>query len=154
MTINYCMKEWLRKQSLIVVLALVAICLIPVVYKELFDDFSLGRIISSALYVLPLCFLLASIRKKWIFIVFSSVLMVTSFLETMMVLLYKNYLIAGNILAILGTTADEGTGFVLSSLSKVPLALPVILVFVFLLLTYRPAVSKKESTYKKCLREE
>lgn len=35
MTINYCMKEWLRKQSLIKVLALVAICLIPVVYKEL-----------------------------------------------------------------------------------------------------------------------
>ena len=86
------MKEWLRKQSLIKVLALVAICLIPVVYKELLDEFSLGRVISSALYVLPLCFLLASIRKKWIFIVFSSVLMVTSFLETMMVLLYKNYL--------------------------------------------------------------
>lgn len=145
MTINYCMKEWLRKQSLIKVLALVAICLIPVVYKELLDEFSLGRVISSALYVLPLCFLLASIRKKWIFIVFSSVLMVTSFLETMMVLLYKNYLIAGNILAILGTTADEGTGFVLSSLSKVPLALPVILVFVFLLLAYRPAVFCKRN---------
>ena len=139
------MKEWLRKQSLIKVLALVAICLIPVVYKELLDEFSLGRVISSALYVLPLCFLLASIRKKWIFIVFSSVLMVTSFLETMMVLLYKNYLIAGNILAILGTTADEGTGFVLSSLSKVPLALPVILVFVFLLLAYRPAVFCKRN---------
>ena len=135
------MKKWLGKQSLGLVLALCVICLIPVVYKELLDDFSFGKVISSALYVLPLCFLLAAIREKWIFIVFSSVLTVTSFLETMMVLLYKNYLIAGNILAMLGTTADEGTGFVLGALSKVPLALPVVLTFALLLFIYRPTVS-------------
>lgn len=137
------MKEWLRKQSLVTVLALVVICLIPVVYKELLDGFSLGRVLSSVLYVLPLCFLLVSIRKKWLFVILSSVLVVTSFLETMMVLLYKNYLIAGNILAILGTTADEGIGFVLSSLGKVPLALPVVLLFVLLLVVFRPTSSWK-----------
>lgn len=139
------MKEWLRKQSLAVVLALGVICLIPVVYKEVLDGLSFGRILSSVLYVLPLCFLVASICKKWLFLVVSSILTITSFLETMMVLLYKNYLIAGNILAILGTTADEGTGFVLSSLGKVPLALPVVLAFAFLLYVYRPFFSWKRN---------
>lgn len=130
--------EWLRKQSLVTVLALVVVSLIPVVYKEALDGFSFNRVLSSVLYTLPLCFLLASVRKKWIFVMLASVLTITSFLETMMVLLYKNYLIAGNILAIFGTTADEGTGFVLSSLSKVPLALPVILGGLFVV--YRPVL--------------
>lgn len=66
------MKEWLRKQSLATVLALVVICLIPVVYKELLGGFSFARILSSVLYVLPLCFLLESVRKKWLFVMLSS----------------------------------------------------------------------------------
>lgn len=100
------------------VFLLLLICLIPIVYKEALseDGFSLSRIISSVLYTLPVCFLLACIKKKRVFVVLSSILMVVSFFETIMVVLYKNFLIAGNIISALNTTADEGSGFVMSSL--------------------------------------
>lgn len=139
------MKYFEKWNNLLVVFGLVVICLIPVFYKELADGFSLGRVLSSVLYVLPVCFLVASIRKKWLFVVVSCFLVLTSFLETMMVLLYNNYLIAGNILAIFGTTADEGMGFVLSTLYKVPLTFPLILVFAFVLFVYRQTISWKRN---------
>lgn len=95
------------------VFLLLLICLIPIVYKEVLSEegFSLSRIISSVLYTLPVCFLLACIKKKRVFVVLSSILMVVSFFETIMVVLYKNFLIAGNIISALNTTADEGSGF-------------------------------------------
>lgn len=104
------------------VFLLLLICLIPIVYKEALSEegFSLSRIISSVLYTLPVCFLLACIKKKRVFVVLSSILMVVSFFETIMVVLYKNFLIAGNIISALNTTADEGSGFVMSSLHALP----------------------------------
>lgn len=62
-----------------------------------------------------------------------------------MVLLYKNYLIVGNILAIFGTTADEGTGFVISTLHVVPLSLPVIIAFALVLFVYRSNILWKRN---------
>ena len=115
------------------------ICIIPIVYKEALSEegFSLSRIISSVLYTLPVCFLLACIKKKRVFVVLSSILMVVSFFETIMVVLYKNFLIAGNIISALNTTADEGSGFVMSSLHALPWALPVFLVFGLLFWKYK-----------------
>lgn len=121
------------------VFLLLLICLIPIVYKEVLSEegFSLSRIISSVLYTLPVCFLLACIKKKRAFVVVSSILMVVSFFETIMVVLYKNFLIAGNIISALNTTADEGSGFVMSSLHALPWALPVFLFFGLLVWKYK-----------------
>lgn len=121
------------------VFLLLLICLIPIVYKEALSEegFSLSRILSSVLYTLPVCFLLACIKKKWVFVVLSSILMVVSFFETIMVVLYKNFLIAGNIISALNTTADEGSGFVMSSLHALPWALPLFLVFGLLVWRYK-----------------
>ncbi len=138
------MKHLENRRNLLVALSLLVICLIPVLYKELAGDVSVSRVLSSALYALPVCFLLASLRKRWAFIAAVSILTLTSFLETMMVLLYKNYLAAGNILAIVGTTADEGTGFAASALHAVPLALPVVAAYVFVLVFYRPDIAWKK----------
>ena len=63
--------------------------------------------------------------------------MMVSFFETIMVVLYKNFLIAGNIISALNTTADEGSGFVMSSLHALPWALPVFLVFGLLVWKYK-----------------
>lgn len=113
------------------IVLLLVVCLIPVVYKEAFSEegISVSRISSSVLYTLPLCFLVACIRKKWVFAVVSSILMMVSFFETVMVVLYKNFIIAGNIIAALTTTSDEGTGFIMSSLHALPWTLPIFATF-------------------------
>lgn len=118
---------------------LLFVCLIPLMFKEVLSEegFSLSRIISSVLYTLPVCFLLACIKKKRVFVVLSSILMMVSFFETIMVVLYKNFLIAGNIISALNTTADEGSGFVMSSLHALPWALPLFLVFGLLVWKYK-----------------
>lgn len=130
---------FLKGNNWLTITLLLFVCLIPIVYKEALSDegFSLSRIISSVLYTLPVCFLVASIKKKWLFVVVSSFLMMVSFFETIMVVLYKNFLIAGNIISALNTTADEGSGFVMSSLHALPWALPLFLVFGLLVWKYK-----------------
>ena len=71
--------------------------------------------------------------------------MITSFVEMVMVLLYSNYLTAGNLLAILTTNADEGGGFVLGTLHKIPYTLPLVLAWVSAIIAYRPANRYKKS---------
>ena len=130
---------FLKGNNWLTITLLLFVCLIPIVYKEALSDegFSLSRIISSVLYTLPVCFLVASIKKKWLFVVVSSFLMMVSFFETIMVVLYKNFLIAGNIISALNTTADEGSGFVMSSLHALPWTLPVFLAFGLLVWRYK-----------------
>lgn len=136
---NYYKFLFFKENNWLMVILLLLICLIPMVYKEALSEegFSQSRMISSVLYTLPLCFLLASIKNKWVFVVVSSILMVVSFVETIMVVLYKNFLIAGNIISALNTTADEGSGFVMSSLHALPWALPLFLVFGLLVWKYK-----------------
>ena len=98
----------------------------PIVIKEAQGDGSISRIISSILYGLPLCFLLSAIRKRWLMLTLSGILFLTSFIETMMVLLFRNYIISGNIIAIMTTTMDEGGGFIRSSIHALPYSLPVL----------------------------
>ena len=131
--------HFLKGINCLSVFLLLLIYLIPIVYKEVLSEegFSLSRIISSVLYTLPVCFLVASIKKKWLFVVVSSFLMMVSFFETIMVVLYKNFLIAGNIISALNTTADEGSGFVMSSLHALPWILPLFLVFGLLVWKYK-----------------
>lgn len=114
----------------IVVAGLVAVCITPIVLKTFFDgDGSAGRIVSSLLYSAPLCLLIASVRRKWVFCLLSGIIAVTSFIETVMVSLYDSYIIAGNVIAMLTTTPAECTGFVMSTLHAVPCAIPVLLFY-------------------------
>ena len=104
--------SFLKKINWLIVGLLLIVCVTPQVYKEAFSEegLSASRLFSSVLYTLPLCFLVASIKRKWAFVVLSAVLMMVSFFEIIMVVLYNNFVIAGNIIAALTTTADEGTG--------------------------------------------
>ena len=128
-----------KRNNWLVAILLLLICLIPLVYKEVLSEegFSLSRIISSVLYTLPVCFLLACFKKKWLFVFVLSILMMFSFFETIMVVLYKNFLTAGNIISALNTTTDEASGFVMSSLHALPWALPVFLAFGLLVWKYK-----------------
>ena len=131
--------SFLKKINWLTVGLLLMLCVIPQVYKEAFSEegFSVSRLFSSVLYTLPLCFIVASIKRKWAFVVLSAVLMMVSFFETIMVVLYNNFVIAGNIIAALTTTADEGTGFVMSTLHALLWTLPVILAFALSVWLYR-----------------
>lgn len=69
-------------------------------------------LLTSLLYALPLLSLLLIIRNKIVF--YSIVVLVTicTLLEYTMVMLFDNYVVAGNILAILMTDTTEGTEFI------------------------------------------
>ena len=104
---------------------LLVVCLTPVVCREVVTELSLGRMLSSLLYSLPLCCLLLAVRNKWAFGSLTVLLSVCSSMETVMAALYGNYLIAGNIIAVLTTTQAEGSGFLSSALPVLPAVLPV-----------------------------
>lgn len=123
-------KSCLSWRNATIIGALLMICIIPIAYKEFIGgEKSIGRIMSSLLYAAPLCFLIGSVKKKWLFCLSSGILAVTAFIETMMVCLYDNFIIAGNIIAMFTTTADEGTGFIFATLHTVPYAIPVLLIY-------------------------
>lgn len=117
------------------VLCLAVMLLVPNGYK----CFAKGntaetlRFFSSVLYCLPICFLISAIRKRWIFIITITIFMVISFTESIMVTLHGNYLIAGNILAILTTNMEEGTSFIAGTLHALPWGIPVLLAWIGLL---------------------
>lgn len=102
--------------------------LTPIVYFESEASvFSLSHLGSSILYALPSCFFLCSIKKKRIFYIISFVFMLTLYVEAIMVVLYGNFLTAGNILSIINTNEAEGGGFLKSILCELPMGLPVVL---------------------------
>lgn len=138
-------KSLLRKAKCCMpVLSLAAMLLVPVAYKCFLKDETIAfmRFVSSILYCLPLCFLVHFIRKRWLFIVISIVLMIMSFMETIMVILYSNYLVAGNILAVFTTTAEEGEGFIAGTIHALPWGSPVLLAW-FALLFCKPHYKAK-----------
>lgn len=109
------------------VVCLSILIFLPCLYKELLGaDSYLPRIVSSVIYGLPVVFLLSLVRNRWLFAVISGVVMAVSFAETMMVVLYDNYLIAGNILAVFSTNAEEGRAFLCSSVAAIGWSLPVV----------------------------
>lgn len=125
-------KDFLCLRNLITISCVVLMIAIPIMYKEFgTPNGSISKFLSSIVYCLPVCFLLVSIKKRSIFITVSALFMIMSFLEAMMVVMYNNYLVAGNILAIMTTTSEESSGFVKASLYALPKALPVIISWLF-----------------------
>lgn len=128
----------LKSINILELLGLLIMMVTPIIYKELSaTDGSTSRCISSVLFCLPLIFLLMAIRNKTFFALVSFVIMVTSFVESMMVLLYNSYIISGNIQAVLDTTPEEGGGFILSSLHEAIFALPVFLGWLIAIRSHR-----------------
>lgn len=130
-------KPIIDKKALIVLLSLLLICITPVLYHELGGNGSIGRLLTSCLYSLPLCFLLLCIQRKWLFSIIVILLTVMSVMETIMVALYGNYLVAGNILAVFTTTSDEGTDFLLNTLHAFPYIIPCLIALWLTIYHYR-----------------
>lgn len=127
------------------ILCLTVMLLVPVAYKCFLKDepVSLTQFGSSILYSLPVCFLIHSIRKRWIFFIVSILFMIMSFMESVMVTLYGNYLVVGNILAVMTTTAEEGGGFIKGTLHALPWGIPVLLAWCGALFTQKKSFKAK-----------
>lgn len=92
-------------------LALFVVMFMPTIFKFLFINEDILSLITNLIYSIPLCFLLLLIRNRYIFILFFTIVMIISNIESIMVLQYQDYINAGNILSIIKTTIDESLGF-------------------------------------------
>ena len=76
------------------------------------QDAGLSYLFTSLLYALPLLSLLLLVRNKIIFYSLLFLITICTLLEYTMVILFDNYVVSGNILAILMTDTTEGTEFI------------------------------------------
>ena len=76
------------------------------------QDAGLNYLFTSLLYALPLLSLLLLVRNKIIFYSLVFLITICTLLEYTMVILFDNYVVSGNILAILMTDTTEGTEFI------------------------------------------
>lgn len=118
---------YLNRRFIFELLGLLLICLTPAIYKDISVDGLYANLLVSILYAFPILCILSSIKNKYIYYIVTFVFMIMSFIETMMVLLYGNYLTSGNLLAIIGTNQDEGLGFIKGTISELLFALPVLI---------------------------
>lgn len=70
-----------------------------------------GFLVTSAIFALPLACLITCIPNRIALIVVESIMTLASMVEIVMVVMYKSFINAGNIMAMLTTTAQEASGF-------------------------------------------
>ena len=85
------------------------------------------KVLCCLLYASPVAFIITSISKKLFFSIVLTLLMIMSFLEVMMVELFRSYITSGNILAILTTNTEECTGFINTTFHALPATIPIII---------------------------
>lgn len=112
------------------------------------QDAGSSYLLTSLLYALPLLSLLLIIRNKIVF--YSIVVLVTNctLLEYTMVMLFDNYVIAGNILAILMTDTTEGTEFIQANVHICWQWIPVLILSVLSIYLYSVNASRN---FKICI---
>lgn len=114
----------------------VAIALFPLVIIKL-EGVSLGiGMIPTILYVLPLILLFTLPRQRWITILLTTLVCIASVAEVSMLLIGKNLLESGMIVAILTTTAEEAAAVMDSNLSVLWYVVPMMVLYVFACIYY------------------
>ena len=76
------------------------------------QDAGISYLLTSVLYALPLWALLCFVRNKWLYNIIIVIVTICTLLEFTMVMLFDNYVVSGNILAILNTDSSEGGEFI------------------------------------------
>ncbi len=132
----FSLRFWLV--SILVVLILLYSIFIYVVHTGC----GVSYLLTSICFALPLSHLLCSIRNRIALGVVMGLLLLISMVETGMVLLFDNFVVAGNILAIFTTNSQEGGDFIATNLSVGLYFLPLIGLYIALLYSWeREAVS-------------
>ncbi len=130
----------MKQKTIILYLSLLLLLLLPNIYFVFLTDFSIktgiNYTITSVVYILPVFFLLIYSRWKKIGISFISLFFVIALIETTMVVLFKNFILAGNILAVINTNSEEAASFLANSLKVLMYWLPIILLFIVIVFYY------------------
>lgn len=115
-------------QSLVYVSAY-ACCLfilIAPIILQVCDTHDWTFLCTSILFALPIAALLLTCKPKWITYVILAILSIFTFAEVVMVASFGQFIIAGNILATLTTTAEESASFAKNSIQLLWYFIPVI----------------------------
>lgn len=132
-------------QNASVLLLLIA----PNIYYVFFKDYGFTDgvecIFTSILYTLPLFFLLIYCKWTKFGITIISILFAISLIEISMIILFKNFILAGNILSVINTNNEEAAGFLKNSFKVMIYWIPVCILFVIVVYCYihRKSVLKK-----------
>ena len=112
------------------------------------QDAGSSYLLTSLLYALPLLSLLLIIRNKIVFYSIVVLITICALLEYTMVMLFENYVIAGNILAILMTDTTEGTEFIQANAHICWQWIPVLILSVLSIYLYNV---KARRNFKICI---
>jgi len=123
-------------QAILILFVLIAPCIL---FSCLHKDFSF--IFTSILFALPLVFLLTLLKHQYLKIVILSLACVLSLIEIAMVVDFDNFIVAGNILAILTTTKEESTSFIENNIDLILYYLPILICYIGVLLLWKKSAS-------------
>ena len=122
-----------NKKHIVLRMSSVAILLIIIIYPILLyankSSAGLTYLITSLIYALPVVSAIMCVRQHWLWNALVFLLCLLSMIDMGMILMFDNYINAGNILAIITTTTEESTHFIHDSLHYLWYGLPYLLFF-------------------------
>ena len=103
--------------------------LIAPIILQVCDTHDWSFLCTSILFALPIMTIVLSFKHKWLSYAILGILSVCTFAEIIMVVAYGQFIIAGNILATLTTTAEESASFAQNAMYILWYFIPIIVAF-------------------------
>ena len=127
-------KRGSQTTSIICFLSLLLMFCSPTIYRQvLYGTESYINILLVAVGSIPLALFLTTIRRWWVFLLLSIPLMYFSSNETFVVVVYRHYMKAINVLSMFITNATESSSFILNNTLAILCDVPVFLLWVGML---------------------
>mgnify|MGYP000969235890 CR=1 FL=1 len=104
---------------------------------ELNNSIAVNYLLTSLVYVLPIFFILIYWEWTKIGVFILSLFFIISLVETTMIVLFKNYILAGNILSVINTNNEEAGSFFANSIKLTIYWIPIVILFVVAIHSYR-----------------
>lgn len=124
-------------------IALLFIMLYPIGAYCLKQSTGFSYIVTSMLFALPVVVVSLLISRKWLYVILVSLITILSLIELTTVEIYNSYLLPGGIISTLWTNPQEASEFYDTNLKVVWHWLPLLLLSVFSIETYRKPIKYK-----------
>ena len=123
----YSPKKRSMKRNLLCFFSLMIMFCMPAIYRlALYGTESYSNILLVAVASIPLALFLTSVRKWWIFVLLSIPLMYFAGNETFVVVVYRHYMKAVNVLSMLITNTTESRSFISNNTLAVCCDVPIL----------------------------
>lgn len=104
-------------------------------------------LLTSVLFAMPLVFLLMLIKHRLTKIIILSVVLIFSLIEVAMVVDFGGFIVAGNVLAILNTTSEESSSFIVNNLGIILYYIPIIICFAVILYVWKQIPTDQKRSF-------